>query len=207
MSRGALLAALGLVLVACVACTNSLEAQRRTTGEASTTRNPTLLASSPAPQEVVGGVFLDTRMQPLLRVGVPQPMRWPITQQAASVRVAPGEVPDMTRVVVDESGVYNLQFAAHLSNTSRVIRQVEIWLRINGADVPATNSALAVPAAVDGQPGQQRAAWNFLHKLAAGDYVEIVWQSDSTDVSLVQGQGHAPAPQRFSSMLTISRTE
>jgi hypothetical protein len=78
--------------------------------------------------------------------------------------------------------MYNLQFSAQLTNTDTTNHEVSIWLRKNGTDVASTNSYVSVPNSHGGSDGHLLPAWNFFIQLSAGDYVELMWCTDSLSV-------------------------
>jgi len=78
-----------------------------------------------------------------------------------------------------------LQFSAQLSNPNSAIANVSIWLRINGVDVTDGAGTNGVPAKHGSNDGLQIISWNYILSLAAADYVELVWHSDTTGVQLI----------------------
>lgn len=108
-----------------------------------------------------------------------------------------------SRIYVTETAIYNVQFSAQFDKTSASTGTIYIWLRINGLDVP--NSATKI--AIQGTNAQIVPAWNFVVRLEANDYVEIVWASTATTVELsaVAAQTGPPAiPAIPSIILTIA---
>jgi hypothetical protein len=91
---------------------------------------------------------------------------------------------DNTHVHVKYSGVYNIQFSAQFANSSNSIANANIWLRVNGVDIPASTGQLTVPIKHGGINGQIVSSWNYVNKLNANDYIEFIWQAESTSVFL-----------------------
>lgn len=87
-----------------------------------------------------------------------------------------------THVHVKYAGVYNIQFSAQFANTSTSIYNANVWLRVNGADVPASAGQLTVPSKHGSVNGQTISSWNYLNKFNANDYIEFVWQAENTAV-------------------------
>lgn len=100
-----------------------------------------------------------------------------------------------TQLKASYAGLYNIQFSAQLTCTDTSIHDVSIWLRKNGTDVPATNSMVSVPNSHGGTSGHVLPAWNFFIQLAANDYVELMWSTDSTTVS-IEATGTQTSPTR-----------
>jgi hypothetical protein len=97
------------------------------------------------------------------------------------------------------AGKYNIQFSAQLEQ-SQSSGVVNIWLRKNGTDVPASNTKINVAA----NNPYSVAAWNFFVNAAANDYYEIVWSSDSANTIIEYGTyvGHPAIP---SIILTVNQ--
>lgn len=88
-----------------------------------------------------------------------------------------------SKLTVAQPGIYNVQFSAQFSNTdNNVIHEVDVWFRKNGVDIPDSNSRFSIPGTHSGLTGQLIAALNFFVEMAAGDYIEIVWHTDSSTV-------------------------
>jgi len=127
------------------------------------------------------GDFLSRDAQRLSTRAEARAMTLPIMVTGDGVSVGPNAAGEPTRIVVEEPGVYNIQFVAQLANDGDTAEIAEIWLRVDGADVPATNSSIAV---LPGETGIRLASWNFMRRMAAGSYAEVMWSASSTDVHL-----------------------
>lgn len=90
-----------------------------------------------------------------------------------------------TKVTVANAGIYNFQFSAQLSNPNSSIADVSIWIRINGVNVTDGAGTNGVPAKHGSNNGLQIISWNYVLSLAAADYIELVWHSDTTGVQLI----------------------
>jgi len=97
---------------------------------------------------------------------------------------------DNSKIYVVENGVYNIQFSAQLTEPGSGAATVYIWFKKNGVNIP--ESATVIDLA---NKGKQVAAWNFMTYLNAGDYIEIVWQSDNsaTQILATSSSGNIPA--------------
>lgn len=100
-----------------------------------------------------------------------------------------------TQLKASNAGLYNIQFSAQLTSTDASIHDVSIWLRKNGTDVAATNSMVSVPNSHGGVNGHALPAWNFFIQLAANDYVELMWSTDSANIS-IEATGTQTSPTR-----------
>lgn len=107
----------------------------------------------------------------------------------------------VSRVVVDNPGYYNLEFSAQVAKSSSSVGYVWIWPRINGVDVPES----ATKIAVQGTAAETVAAWNFVLKLAASDYVELMWMTDHLTVELIHNSAITGVPEIPSVILTLTQ--
>lgn len=88
------------------------------------------------------------------------------------------------KVTITNAGTYNIQFSLQFANMDSKIHEVTVWLRKNGTDVTGTGSKYAVVSSHGGVDGYLIAVANFFIDVAAGDYVELVCATTSTQVYL-----------------------
>jgi len=89
-----------------------------------------------------------------------------------------------SRLNVSYSGLYNVQFSAQFVNTDNSIHDIDVWFRKNGTDIANSNSRYSVPNRHGSVDGHLIAALNFFVALEKNDYVEIIWRTDNTSISL-----------------------
>jgi len=142
------------------------------------------------------GVFLDTTTQSAAVINTAYPITFNTTDITDGVYIGS----PTSRVYVDRVGTYNFQFSAQLNKTSASAKHVYIWYRINGVD--AANSAGKVN--LSGNDAAIIAAWNYVVKLNADDYFELVWSTDDTGCQLVTFGATAPVPAIPSVILTVT---
>jgi len=90
-----------------------------------------------------------------------------------------------SRLNVSQAGLYNLQFSIQFKNTTNDGQDVDVWFRKNGTNIDKSNSRFHLSQRKSaGDPSHLIAALNFFVNLAANDYVEIMWRTTSTSVSI-----------------------
>jgi hypothetical protein len=90
-----------------------------------------------------------------------------------------------SRLNVSQAGLYNLQFSIQFKNTTNDGQDVDVWFRKNGTNIDNSNSRFHLSQRKSaGDPSHLIAALNFFVNLAANDYVEIMWRTTSTSVSI-----------------------
>ena len=95
------------------------------------------------------------------------------TAENNGVTIASGD-----EITFAHSGVYNVQYSIQFTNTDNAIHNVNIWLRKNGVDVADSNSQYAVIAKHGSIHGQLIAAVNYVLTVTAGDYLQLMWQTE-----------------------------
>lgn len=101
---------------------------------------------------------------------------------------------------MSETGVYDIQFSLQLDKTNANATPVYIWLRVNGIDVNYSASKVVIA----GSDAELIPAWNFMLTLKAGDYIQLMWSSPSTNVELAAFAASSPVPTIPSIILSIN---
>ncbi len=121
------------------------------------------------------GSFYDTTDQTNPVANTPRAMKLNTVAEATGVSIAFG-----SRIIVVNAGTYNLQFSAQIVKAGGGTSEVDIWLRKNGSDIAETNTSFDLK----GSGANEVASWNWLLTVASGDYLEIMWASADTNVSI-----------------------
>jgi len=125
------------------------------------------------------GSFYDTTNQYAAAINTGYPITLNTTVENNGVSIVSG-----SRITVTSGGVFNIQFSAQLVNADTSVREVTMWIKLNGVNVPYSAGAVSVPNSHGGTHGQIIAAWNYVMTLAAGDYIQFYWQTPSTQVHI-----------------------
>lgn len=150
------------------------------------------------------GAFQDSTDQTAASTTAAYPVTFNTTDYSAGVSVVSN-----SQITVRTGGVYNIQFSIQFANGNVAIQDVDIWFRKNGTDVAGSNSKFSVPNSHGGTDGHLIAALNFYIQLAAGDYVQIMWATTSTDVSIEQipTQTTPTRPATPSAIVTVNKVD
>jgi len=102
--------------------------------------------------------------------------------------------------------VYSLTFSIQFTNSDTQIHDANVWLRKNNAgsagDVPDTDSKFSVINSHGGVHGNVIGTVNFVLSLAANDFIELVWSTTNTQVSLESlPAGTSPVSPRIPSVV------
>jgi hypothetical protein len=123
------------------------------------------------------GGFSDTTSQGIAVANTPYEITMNTTDVVDGIYLDPAHT---SRVICPASGIYNFQFSLQLQSSSASSKLVAIWARINGTNVANSSTDITI----QGSSTQQVAAWNFVLPMNAGQYFELVWAADDTNVSL-----------------------
>lgn len=81
-----------------------------------------------------------------------------------------------SRIKVDNTGLYNLQFSAQLDRTTSGTNIATIWFAYTGSNI--ANSATDVTITGNAATNPVVAAWNYILPMSASSYVQILWSHD-----------------------------
>lgn len=88
-----------------------------------------------------------------------------------------------SRITVDHPGIYSFTFSIQFTNTDTQIHDVDVWLRKNDSgssgDVADSDSRFSITASHGGVAGNVIGTVNFVLKLAAADYIELMWATNN----------------------------
>ena len=106
-----------------------------------------------------------------------------------------------SRVYVADGGIFNFQFSAQLDNTSGGNHRIWLWPRISGVDVPGSASQVRI----QGNNAELVAAWNWVLRLAPGEYFELVYAVSDVALQIVTFAAAGVVPAIPSVILTVTQ--
>lgn len=136
-------------------------------------------AQTSASQEFPYGSFQSTQDQTIASTTTEYAMTYNVTDFSNGVSLS-----NSSQLVAGYSGIYNLQFSAQIVNNDSQLQDVSIWFRKNGSDIANSNSQFSIPSRHGSTDGALIAALNIYIDLVKDQYVEIMWSTSSTLVSL-----------------------
>jgi hypothetical protein len=144
----------------------------------------------------VHGSYYDTTTQTNPVANVERLMKLNSTVSAYGTKIGS----PTSRIFVNETGVYNIQFSAQFDKTGGGADSAYIWLKINGAAV--SNSAGKI--VISGTNAETIASWNYVTVLSSGDYFEIAWLSNDATMRILAQAAIAPVPEVPSVIVTVT---
>ena len=134
------------------------------------------------------GSFYDTTTQTAASTTTAYPILINTTAEAIDLSIQNDTSSNPTLITFAVAGVYNIQYSIQFTNSDTSIHNVNVWLRKNGTtsadDIAYSNSLYAITSKHGGINGQTIAAINYVLSLNAGDYLQLMWQTQSTQVYL-----------------------
>lgn len=90
-----------------------------------------------------------------------------------------------SKMVVENAGIYNMQFSVQIQNFDNAPEDVYIWLKQNGADIIGSTGKVGMPQRKDASdPSHDIKGWNYFLSMNANDYVEIYWSTTNALVTI-----------------------
>jgi len=137
------------------------------------------------------GAFQDSTNQVAANTTTAYAVTFNTTDFANGVTMASG-----SRITVADAGIWNLQFSIQLKNTTNDGQDVDIWFRKNGTNIANSNSRFHLSQRKSaGNPSHIIAALNFFVSMNSNDYIEIMWRTENTGVS-IEAFGTSTSPTR-----------
>ena len=142
------------------------------------------------------GAFYDTTTQTAAAVNTAYAVTFNNTSLTQGVSVGS----PTSRIYVDRTGSYNIQFSMQLISTNASSKSIFIWADVNGTSVPES----ATKITLSGSSNAYVAAWNFVIRMSAGDYFRLMWSTTDTNVQIAHIAESAPVPGIPSVILTVA---
>jgi hypothetical protein len=142
------------------------------------------------------GAFHDTTTQTAAATGTAYAVTFNSTDLSNDVAIGT----PTSKITVTNAGIYNFQFSLQLDKASGSTGHTYIWARVDGTNIP--NSASEV--SVQGTSAENIAAWNFVLPMQAGQYFQLMWSVDDTNIQIKAVTAAAPVPAIPSVILTTT---
>ena len=104
-----------------------------------------------------------------------------------------------TQITPLYSGVYNFELSVELTSTNANSKELSFWVRRSGVDI-ANTGRLHVVA---GSGEVDNFEYSFTIDLTAGQYIELMWATDDTGITIDYQAAASPRPAVPSTLLTV----
>jgi hypothetical protein len=150
-------------------------------------------------QQLFYGQFAKTTDQTPSAANTAQALTWDSSLIANGITIgAP-----TSRIVAANAGLYKFSVSLQLTSSSASVKNVWMWFRKNGVDV--SNSSLVT--SLDSGTAIRTPSRSFFFSLAAGDYIEIMFASDSTAMTVDNIAATAFAPAAPAALLSVNQEQ
>ena len=140
------------------------------------------------------GLFYSTTDQTAAVVNTGYPVEFENTYLGNGVSIV-----DDTEITVSADGVYNFQVTLQLEKNNSAACSLFVWINKNGTDQPYGGQHQAIKG-----DDYQVSHWNFSIDLTAGQYIEMYWATDDTDLNLHTEAATSPHPGIPSAVVAVS---
>ncbi len=126
------------------------------------------------------GAFSDSTDQTAASTTTAYAATFNTTDESSGVYIS-----NSSRINVRNYGVYNIQFSMQFKNTTNDGQDIDVWFKVNNAEIANSNSKFHIPARKStGADSHLIATMNIYLELQANDYVEIMWRVTDVGVSM-----------------------
>jgi hypothetical protein len=148
------------------------------------------------------GSFYDTTNQTAASTTAAYAITLDTTAASNGVSIA-----SSSQLTFAEAGLYNVQFSIQFTNSGASVNATSVWFRKNGTNIANSNSEFSIPAKHGATDGRLIAAINFFVEVAADDYLELMWATEDTGISItyLAAQSSPTRPATPSVILTVNR--
>ncbi|MNE19459.1 hypothetical protein D3C80_1125400 [compost metagenome] len=150
-------------------------------------------------QQLFYGQFIKTADQVPTAINTANEITWSSTVIASGVSIgAP-----TSRIVIANAGLYRFDVSFQLTSSSASVKNVYLWFRKNGVDVPNTTMITSL----DSASAIRTPSRSLFFSMLAGDYMELMWACDSTAATLDNIAATAFAPAAPAAILVVQQEQ
>jgi hypothetical protein len=142
------------------------------------------------------GKFFSTVDQNAAIVNTAYALQFENTYLGEAITIAGGS---NTQITPTYSGVYNFELSVELTSTNANSKELSFWVRRSGVDI-ANTGRLHVVA---GSGGVDDFEYSFTLDVQAGQYIELMWATDDTGITIDYQAASSPRPAIPSTLVTV----
>jgi hypothetical protein len=143
------------------------------------------------------GLFFSTVDQTLAAVDTGYPITFNQTYLNTEVALQSGST---SKIEVNVDGVYNFQLSAQLKSTNASAKDVQIWIKRGTTTIGYSSHKYTL----EGSDNHMNVNWLFDIDLANGEYIEMYWGANDTNVTLEAIAASAPYPAVASAVMAVN---
>jgi len=143
------------------------------------------------------GLFFSTVDQTLAAVDTGYPITFDQTYLNNEVALQSGST---SKIEVNVDGVYNFQLSAQLKSSNASAKDVQIWIKRGTTTIGYSSHKYTL----EGSDNHMNVNWLFDIDLADGEYIEMYWGANDTNVTLEAIPASAPYPAVASAVMAVN---
>ena len=151
-------------------------------------------------QQLYYGEFSKLDSQSPVAANTAYPLLFTDTQIANGVSIGG----TTSHIIIAQAGLYNIVCSVQITSTNSSQKSIWVWLKLNGT-TDFVNSARV--ASITLNNGYLVVTLNEVASLLAGDFIEVMYAADSTNVSIATVAATAFAPAAPAVILAVTQTE
>ena len=109
-----------------------------------------------------------------------------------------------SRIIVNQAGLYNIACSVQVTSNNSSQKSIWVWVRLNGTTNIANSARVA---SITLNNGYLVITLNEVYSLAANDFIEIMYASNDTNISIATVAATAFAPAAPAVILAVTQTE
>jgi len=151
-------------------------------------------------QQIYYGEFTKLNSQSPAVINTAYPLLFTNTEIANGVSIGG----TTSQIIIAQAGLYNIACSVQITSNNAAQKSIWVWLRKNGT-TNFTNSARVASITLNG--GYLVVTLNEVESLLAGDFIEVMYAADNTNVSIATVAATAFAPAAPAVILAVTQTE
>ena len=151
-------------------------------------------------QQIYYGEFTKLNSQSPAVINTAYPLLFTNTEIANGVSIGG----TTSQIIIAQAGLYNIACSVQITSNNAAQKSIWVWLRKNGT-TNFTNSARVASITLNG--GYLVVTLNEVASFIAGDFIEVMYAADNTNVSIATVAATAFAPAAPAVILAVTQTE
>jgi hypothetical protein len=143
------------------------------------------------------GLFFSTVDQTLAAINTGYPITFNQTYLNNNVAL---QTASTSKIEVAVGGVYNFQLSAQLKSTNASAKDVQIWIKRGTTTIGYSGHRYTI----EGSDNHMNVNWLFDIDLAVGEYIEMYWGANDTNVTIEAIPASAPYPAVASTVMAVN---
>jgi hypothetical protein len=151
-------------------------------------------------QQIYYGEFTKLDSQSPAIINTAYPLLFTNTEIANGVSIGG----TTSQIIIAQAGLYNIACSVQITSTNSSQKSIWVWLRLNGTTNLANSARVA---SITLNNGYLVVTLNEVASLLAGDFIEVMYAADNTNVSIATVAATAFAPAAPAVILAVTQTE